>query len=90
MAKKTTAEELRSLAEKLNKIADSLCQDEKPEEAPKKEIPYVDVRKKLVEKSRAGFTDQIKEIIQKHGANKLSDLDPKEYEEVLQEVEALS
>ena len=90
MAKKTTAEELRDLAEKLNKIADSLSSDDKPEEAPKEEILLVDVRKKLAEKSRAGFTDQIKEIIQKHGANKLSDLDVKEYEAVLQEVEVLS
>ena len=90
MAKKTTADELRSLAEKLNKIADSISQDDRTDEAPKEEIPYVDVRKKLAEKSRAGFTDQIKEIIQKHGANKLSDLDLKEYESVLQEVEALS
>ena len=90
MAKKTTAEELRDLVEKLSKIADSLSQDDKPEEAHKEEISLVDVRKKLAEKSRAGFTDQIKGIIQKHGANKLSDLDPKEYEAVLQEVEVIS
>lgn len=87
MEAKEVANELRCLAEKLERLADSLGDSDKKEE-PK--IEFVDLRKKLAEKSRAGFTSDIKEILKKHGSDKLSELDQKEYEAVLQEVEALS
>lgn len=87
MEQKEVANELRCLAEKLERLADSLGESDKKEE-PK--IEFIDLRKKLAEKSRAGFTSEIKEILKKHGSDKLSELDSNEYEAVLQEVEALS
>jgi hypothetical protein len=89
--KKQTADELRSLAEQLISIADRLDQ-EKPEpkaEKPAKEISYTDIRKILADKSRAGHTAEIKEILTKHGASKLSEIDPKEYAAILKEAEVL-
>ena len=41
------------------------------------------------EKSRAGFTAEVKAIITKHGADKLSAIKPEEYAAVLAEVEVL-
>lgn len=66
---------------------------EKPEKAKKpaakKEIKRSDVRAVLAEKSRAGFTKEVKELLVKHGADKLSGIDTSEYEALLAEVEVL-
>lgn len=58
--------------------------------AQEKALSFTDVRAKLAEKSREGFTADIKEILRNHGAEKLSDIQPADYETVLREVEALS
>ena len=85
MAKKTEADELRALAKKLLAVADSLDGQAETE----KEISYTDVRAILAEKSRAGHTAKIKEILISHGAEKLSAIDPGEYAALLREVEVL-
>lgn len=55
----------------------------------KKSITLEEVRKVLAEKSRAGFTDEVKAILTKHGAEKLSDVDPTEYKALLAEAEVI-
>lgn len=60
-----------------------------PEPAKEKPLTLEDVRTILAEKSRAGFTEQVREIIAKHGAKKLSGIDPAEYAAVIAEVEVL-
>ena len=47
------------------------------------------VRAVLAEKSRSGLTAQVRELLIKHGASKLSDIDPKEYPALLADVEGL-
>lgn len=47
------------------------------------------VRAVLADKSRKGFTAQIRSILQKYGAAKLSGIDPTNYEALLAEVEVL-
>ena len=47
------------------------------------------VRAVLAEKSRSGLTAQVRELLIKHGASKLSDIDPKEYPALLADVEEL-
>ena len=61
----------------------------KPEETPKKQLSLTEVRAVLAEKSRAGFTKEVKELLIKHGADKLSEINPDEYEALLTEVEVL-
>ena len=66
---------------------------EEPAALPKKPetiLSFTDLRAKLATKSREGFTADIKEILKRHGADKLSDIKEEEYETVLKEVEALS
>ena len=82
MEQKQLADELRTLAEKLISLAGGLEED-----AP--ELAYTDVRKILAEKSRAGHTAKIKELLIAHGAEKLSEIDPKEYAALVREVEVL-
>ena len=65
-------------------------------EAPPKSKPETkkpEIKKEravLAEKSRAGFTQEIKELLKKYGANKLSEVDPSNYEALLQEAEVLA
>lgn len=61
----------------------------KEPEAPKKELKLTDIRGVLAEKSRAGFTAQVKELLTKYGADKLSAVDPKNYEALLADAEVL-
>lgn len=56
---------------------------------PKKELKLEDVRKVLAEKSRAGHTAEIRELLHKYGASKLSAVDPANYEALLQDAEDL-
>ena len=48
------------------------------------------VRAVLAEKSRAGHTATIRELLQKYGAAKLSLVDPQHYEALLKDVEGLA
>ena len=69
------------------KVAD----EPKTEPQPKEEQPLTleDVRAVCADKSRQGFTAEVKAILTKHGADKLSEVDPAEYKALLAEVEAL-
>lgn len=96
--------ELRDCGKTLITIADSLTEivssaDNEPEnvmEAPvvpteeaKAEFTFLDVRKKFAEMSRAGYTEALKGLLQKYGAEKLSSVDPSQYAALLADAEAL-
>lgn len=44
----------------------------------------------LANKSRDGFTAQIRELLQKYGADRLSAVDPANYKALLQDAEELT
>ena len=48
-----------------------------------------DVRKVLTEKSRSGKTSEVKALLKKHGSNRLSEVNPDDYENLLKEAEEL-
>ena len=91
--------ELRSAAQSLNTVADSLTSlfsgsqprtSVQPESKPtSKPITLEDVRAVLAEKSRNGHTAKIRELLEKHGAAKLSEIDPQKYAALLAEAEVL-
>lgn len=65
-----------------------------PEEAPssaqeEKPLTLEEVRAVLAEKSRAGHTAEVKALLTKHGADKLSDIDPAKYPALLADAEVL-
>lgn len=67
---------------------------EEPESAPspvpeKKPLTLEEVRAVLAEKSRAGHTAAVRALLNKHGADKLSDIDPAEYPALLADAEVL-
>lgn len=65
---------------------------EPPAKAPApdaKPLTLEQVRAVLAEKSRAGHTSEVKALLIKHGADKLSDIEPAEYPALLAEAEVL-
>lgn len=96
-----TIEELRNAAAVIADAADWLEKqfsgdsDEQPvtETAPKTEpkpqLTLEQVRAVLAEKSRAGHTATVRELLLKYGASKLSQIGPANYEALLRETEVL-
>lgn len=86
------AEDIRTLADSIQ-VAYSVLADASTEKAlevkPKQEITLEKVRGILAEKSRSGHTAEVRAILRKFGADRLSDIDPKDYAAVLKEAEVL-
>lgn len=92
--------DLQSLAGSIQTIAEVLASNEEAprtkEKAPvkkakpkRKELSLEDVRTVLAQKSQAGFTADIKKLLEKYGASKLSEIDVKDYEALLKDTEEL-
>ena len=87
--------DLRSAAATINGVANSLADmfsntaPEEPVTTEATKVSFETVRAILADKSRNGFTAQIRALLEKYGASKLSQLDPAHYQAVLAEVEVL-
>lgn len=93
-----TIKELRDVASSINNIANWLTEmfsnsspDTEDEPATVKEPPltFEQVRAILADKSRDGFTEQIRELLQKYGAKKLSEINPDNYKAIVADAEVL-
>lgn len=86
---------LSEIIEKANEIKSLLGEEAKEAseevkaEAKTVKLSLEDIRKVLTEKSRAGKTSKVKALLKKHGFNKLFEVKPKEYEELMKEAEGL-
>jgi len=90
---------LEALAETLNASIASEVVPEKTETVEKetskdeaskeKQLTLEKVRAILAEKSQSGKQPEVKALITKHGGNKLTDLDPSCYKELIKEAEVL-
>lgn len=92
--------ELRNAAQALLNVADSFAdfssgsgdvendaeQAIRPKEKP---LTLEAVRVVLADKSRSGFTVQVRALIEKYGASKLSEIDPQNYQSLMADAEAL-
>lgn len=58
-------------------------------EPEKQTVTFVQLRSRLSEISRSGHTQEVKELIAKYGAEKLSDIAESDYAAVLAEAEGL-
>lgn len=84
---KTVAEILAELQKDSDKPVPKIEKKEEP--VKEKPLSLTEVRKILADKSRAGFTAEIKQILIKHGAEKLSEIAPTEYVALVADVEVL-
>ena len=98
-----TIEELRTAAAAITDAANWLAQQFSGEssdqqqsketaataEESKPALTLEQVRAVLADKSRAGHTAAIRDLLQKYSASKLSQVDPKNYEALLRDAEVL-
>ena len=91
-----TIEELRNAAAAINDAADWLSRQfsggpavAEPVPAKEPELKLEDVRAVLADMSRKGHTAEIRVLLQKYGAAKLSGVDPANYSALLKDVEEL-
>ena len=90
--------DLRVLADSVQAVANAMEGSEpaessqpettKPTQEPKP-VTLEQVRAVLAEKSLDGFTDEIRGLLEKHGAKQLSEIDPSKFPALLAEAEAL-
>jgi hypothetical protein len=88
-----TIEELRRCAAAINEAANWLAEQFGGDTEPVPVEPVLTLeaaRAVLADKSRAGFTAQIRSLLQKYGADKLSGIDPANYKALLADVEGLN
>ena len=87
-------EDAENLASSIGVLITALESDEelpKEEKVKQEEKIYEieDVRKILADKSRLGHTAKIRELLEKYGAKKLSEIDPSNYKSLVADVEKL-
>lgn len=88
-------EDLRSAAAAINEAASWLAEQFSSNESSSESTPtelvltLEAVRAVLANKSRAGFTAQIRSLLQKYGADKLSGINPANYKALITDVEGL-
>ncbi len=92
-----TIEDLRNAAATINDVANWLAEQFSSNEPIPEKATFLEpvltleaVRAVLADKSRAGFTAQIRSLLQKYGASKLSEIDPTRYGGLLADVEGLN
>ena len=94
------AKGMRALADSIQAVAEAMMtsepieplQPEIPAAATKSVVPPVtleQVRAVLAEKSQAGLTAEVRELLEKHGAPKLSQIDPVCYATLLADAKEL-
>lgn len=92
--------DLRSLADSVQAVADAIAsngpdeitkpEQPKPEkQSEEKQITLEEVRAVLAEKSHDGFTTEVRALLEKYGASKLSQIDPSKYAAILADAEEL-
>ena len=98
---KLVAEDVCSLAESIKVVAEVISSNEQPKIAaqtikkspppapPEKVVTLEQVRAVLAEKSHDGLTAEVRALLEKYGAQKLSAVDPKDYAALLKDAEVL-
>lgn len=99
MTKETLASlaaELETCGQTLLKIAEALqAKEDAPIPEPQKQetvshkFTLEEVRKVAADKSRQGLTEEVRNLIHRYGAEKLSGLDATKYEDFLKDLEVM-
>lgn len=91
----TVVKNLRLLADSLEELSGSFNLEtvekasEEVEKAASPTVTIEDIRKVLAEKSRAGKTEQVRDLLQQYGVNKLSAVEEKHYPSLLEDAKGL-
>ena len=95
-------EDIRSLADSLQALANAIARDEVADESPATSVEQAakppvrvavtleQVRAVLAEKSHDGLTEQVRDLLQKYGAQKLSAIASDRYPDLLRDAKELN
>ena len=87
---KEIAQKLRAIATEINALADELEEGKKSKKEKEVKQPTLEeVRTVLAELSRKGYTTNVRMMLIGLGVNKLSEVDPKDYPELLAKAKEL-
>ena len=81
--------EVKEIESKVEEVIKEKEVKEKKDEVAEKTITLEEVRKVLATKSKNGKQAEVKELIKKYGVNKLTDIHPCNYKELLELAEVL-
>lgn len=93
-------QDMRTLADSLETLCDAVMSNEPQPEPTKLEeefetkdskptFTFEEVRAALAKKSKDGKSADVRALINRYGATKLSDIKPEDYSDVMQEAEAM-
>lgn len=81
-----TLDEISRLVKECNEL---LSEQSEPAEPQTQQLTLEEVRAVLAEKSQDGFTAEVRALLEKHGAKRLSEIDPAKYQALLADAEEL-
>lgn len=90
MGNSKVIEELNTISTLINEIVSLLKEEKNVPTEEAKTISFEDFKSELIDYARDGLSNEIRDVIEKHGVNKISELKPDQYEEVLAEVRGIA
>ena len=75
---------LTNTLEKITQLENAKDDNHKEDNKEEKILTLEEVRAVLAQKSKEGFTDKVRDLINYYGCHKLSEIDSKYYEEILE------
>ena len=90
MTNSKVIEKLNAISVLLNEIISLLKKEKSAPIEETKTISFEDFKSELIDYARDGLSNEIRDVIEKHGVNKISELKPNQYEEVLAEVRGIA
>ena len=89
MAVVAVAEEFGEVKVETQPTEEKVKEPKAVEKKVEKNYTLEDVRRELSAKSGAGFTDEVRALLERHGGSKLSAIDVTEYAAIMEEVKAI-
>ena len=90
MGNSKVIEKLNTISTLINEIVSLLKEEKNVPAEEAKTISFEDFKSELIDYARDGLSNEIRDVIEKHGVNKISELKPDQYEEVLAEVRGIA
>ena len=90
MTNSKVIEKLNAISTLINEIISLLKEEKNAPAEETKTISFEDFKSELIDYARDGLSNEIRDVIEKHGVNKISELKPNQYEEVLAEIRGIA
>ncbi len=84
------AEDFRDILKKMAEPKPTEESPEPPKPAETKTFSFIEVRKAFAAKAHAGCTEQIRALLRRYGADKLSAVKEEDYPKLMNDLEAIS